>query len=108
MGGPENPNTEGASARNSRIGGAPQGGGFLKDIIYLKGLVELRDYLGNGGALQPLLAGKFALKHVDIINDLTQRKLLNAPKIIPRYFENTNFSTKLNAFKEGITLSKMI
>lgn len=85
-----------------------QGGGFLKDIIYLKGLVELRDYLGNGGALQPLLAGKFALKHVDIINDLTQRKLLNAPKIIPRYFENTNFSTKLNAFKEGITLSKMI
>lgn len=85
-----------------------QGGGFLKDIIYLKGLVELRDYLGNGGDLQPLLAGKFALKHIDIINDLTQRKLLNAPKIIPRYFENTNFSTKLNAFKEGITLSKMI
>lgn len=85
-----------------------QGGGFLKDIIYLKGLVELRDHLGNGGDLKPLLAGKFALKHVDIINDLTQRELLNPPKIIPRYFKNENFSTKLNAFKEGITLSKMI
>ena len=85
-----------------------QGGGFLKDIIYLKGLVELRDYLGKGGDLKPLLAGKFALKHVDIINDLTQRELLNPPKIIPRYFKNEDFSTKLNAFKEGITLSKMI
>ena len=85
-----------------------QGGGFLKDIIYLKGLVELRDHLGNGGDLKPLLAGKFALKHVDIINDLTQRELLNPPKIIPRYFKNENFSNKLNAFKEGITLSKMI
>ncbi|RXG18462.1 putative protein (TIGR02421 family) [Leeuwenhoekiella aestuarii] len=85
-----------------------QGGGFLKDIIYLKGLVELRDHLGKGGDLQPLLAGKFALKHVDIINDLTQRELLNPPKIIPRYFKNEDFSTKLNAFKEGITLSKMI
>ena len=85
-----------------------QGGGFLKDIIYLKGLVELRDYLGSGGDLKPLLAGKFALKHVDIINDLTQRELLSSPKIIPRYFNNDNFTTKLNAFKEGITLSKMI
>merc|ERR1711974_198770 len=48
-----------------------QGGGFLKDIIYLKGLVELRDYLIDGGELEPLLAGKFALKHVDVIKDLT-------------------------------------
>ncbi len=85
-----------------------QGGGFLKDIIYLKGLVELRDYLGNGGDLKPLLAGKFALKHVEIINDLTQRGLLNAPKIIPRYFNHPDFTTKMKAFKEGITLSKMI
>ena len=45
---------------------------------------------------------------VDIINDLTQRELLSSPKIIPRYFNNDNFTTKLNAFKEGITLSKMI
>src|SRR5690606_19631968 len=36
-----------------------QGGGFLKDIIYLKGLVELRDYLRDGGDLEILLSGKF-------------------------------------------------
>ena len=64
-----------------------QGGGFLKDIIYLKGLVELRDYLIDGGELEPLLAGKFALKHVDVIKDLTDRGLLTPPKLKPRYFE---------------------
>ena len=85
-----------------------QGGGFLKDIIYLKGLVELRDYLGKDGDLKPLLAGKFALKHTDIINDLTQRELLNPPKIVPRYFDQPDFTTKIEAFKKGITLSKMI
>ena len=30
-----------------------QGGGFLKDIVYLKGLMELREYMVDGGALEP-------------------------------------------------------
>ncbi|HEA31221.1 MAG TPA: DUF1704 domain-containing protein [Leeuwenhoekiella sp.] len=85
-----------------------QGGGFLKDIIYLKGLVELRDYLGKGGELQPLLAGKFTLKHVPIIKDLTERGLMLQPKIKPRYFEAPCFQDRMKAFKNGISLSKMI
>src|SRR5690606_2066363 len=60
-----------------------QGSGFLKDIIYLKGLVELRDYLRDGGDLEFLLSGKFALKHVPMIKDLTARGLLQPPKIKP-------------------------
>ncbi|HET8737466.1 MAG TPA: tyrosine/phenylalanine carboxypeptidase domain-containing protein, partial [Pricia sp.] len=35
-----------------------QGGGFLKDIVYLKGLLELREYLSQGGDLESLLVGK--------------------------------------------------
>ena len=85
-----------------------QGGGFLKDIIYLKGLVQLRDYLSNGGKLEPLLAGKFALKHVPIIKDLTDRGLLLTPKIKPRYLEAPQFTERIQAFKNGISLSKMI
>ena len=85
-----------------------QGGGFLKDIIYLKGLVELRDYLVDDGELEPLLAGKFALKHVDVINDLTQRKLLIPPKLKPRYLEQKDFTQKIDKLKQGLALSKMI
>jgi len=85
-----------------------QGGGFLKDIIYLKGLVELRDYLVDGGELEPLLAGKFALKHVNVIKDLTQRKLLTPPKLKPRYLEQKDFTQKIDKLKQGLGLSKMI
>ncbi|MDC7995393.1 flavohemoglobin expression-modulating QEGLA motif protein [Altibacter sp. HG106] len=85
-----------------------QGGGFMKDIIYLKGLVQLRDYLQEGGALKPLLAGKFALKHVEIIEDLTNRGLLLPPKVTPRYMQSDSFHQKLDAVKQGLALSKMI
>tara|TARA_R100000935_G_scaffold57344_1_gene91084 strand:+ start:96 stop:1931 length:1836 start_codon:yes stop_codon:yes gene_type:complete len=85
-----------------------QGGGFLKDIIYLKGLMQLRDYLKNGGDLEFLLAGKFAIKHVPMITDLTSRKLLQPPKLKPRYLKTDNFNPRINNIKQGISLFKLI
>ncbi|MAN59182.1 MAG: hypothetical protein CMC08_05025 [Flavobacteriaceae bacterium] len=85
-----------------------QGGGFLKDIIYLKGLVELRDYLADGGAMEPLLAGKFALKHVTVMQDLTNRGLLVPPKLKPRYLMHDNVTQKLEQLNQGMPLSNLI
>ena len=85
-----------------------QGGGFLKDIIYLKGLVQLREYLADGGDLEFLLAGKFALKHVPMIKDLTARGLLFPPKLKPRYLQHKDFEQRINKFKQGVSLSKLI
>lgn len=85
-----------------------QGGGFLKDIIYLKGLVELRDYLIDGGDLEFLLSGKFALKHVPLIKDLTDRGLLQPPIIKPRYLSEDGFEERMTKVRQGIALSKMI
>ena len=85
-----------------------QGGGFLKDIIYLKGLVQLRDYLMDGGDLEFLLAGKFALKHVPMITDLTSRGLVRGPKLKPRYLQQKDFKTRLDKLKQGVSLSKLV
>lgn len=85
-----------------------QGGGFLKDIIYLKGLMELREHLSQGGALEPLLAGKFALRHLATVEDLTERDLLYPPKIKPRYLLNASCDKKLAEFKKGMPLYKMV
>lgn len=85
-----------------------QGGGFLKDIIYLKGLVELRDYLREGGNLEFLLSGKFALKHVPMIKDLTDRGLLQPPKIKPRYLSEDGFKERMTRLRQGISLSDMV
>lgn len=85
-----------------------QGGGFLKDIIYLKGLVELRKYLQDGGRYEPLLAGKFGIKHTQIIRELTERKVLNTGALKPSYLLTENIDQKLNLIREGLPLSQMI
>jgi hypothetical protein len=85
-----------------------QGGGFLKDIIYLKGLVQLRTHLQNGGEYEPLLAGKFGLKHIDVIKALTERKVLQPGALRPSFLLTENITNKLNLIREGLPLSKMI
>ncbi len=85
-----------------------QGGGFLKDIIYLKGLIQLCNYLKEGGDLEFLLAGKFALKHVPMIQDLTDRGLLQPPRIKPRYFQEEGFQERLSKVRQGVSLSNMV
>lgn len=84
-----------------------QGSGFIKDIVYLRGLVELKEYLEHHGDLKFLLSGKFALSQVPLIKELTERKLLHPPKLIPRYFESDGFEERMAALRKGISLSDM-
>ncbi|WP_157111642.1 flavohemoglobin expression-modulating QEGLA motif protein [Nonlabens spongiae] len=85
-----------------------QGGGFLKDIVYLKGFVQLRHYLNTGGDLELLLAGKFALHHVNIIKELVERKVLVKPAIKPRYLEMNCFKNQMKEINAGTYLAQMI
>lgn len=84
-----------------------QGGGFLKDIIYLRGLIHLIEYLKEG-ELEFLLSGKFALKHVPLIQDLQARGLLHKPKIKPRYMQLPEFEERLEKIKNGLFIYEMI
>jgi uncharacterized protein (TIGR02421 family) len=85
-----------------------QGGGFTKDISYLKGLLQLKDYLAEGGELSPLLTGKFALEHLQIINELEERRVLKPKNLSPRYMNSEETKEKLNRIRKGISLSQLI
>lgn len=85
-----------------------QGGGFLKDIIYLKGLVDLRKYLVEGGDYESLLSGKFGIKHTKIIKELTDRRILKPGALRPSYLLTENFTEKINLIRKGLPLSQMI
>tara|TARA_R100001369_G_scaffold20091_2_gene36839 strand:- start:22697 stop:24556 length:1860 start_codon:yes stop_codon:yes gene_type:complete len=85
-----------------------QGGGFLKDIIYLKGLVNLRKYLLEGGDYEALLTGKFALKHTKIIEELTERKVLKKGAIRPSYLLNNESTKRIQLIRDGLPISQMI
>ncbi|HET8753239.1 MAG TPA: tyrosine/phenylalanine carboxypeptidase domain-containing protein, partial [Salinimicrobium sp.] len=85
-----------------------QGSGFIKDIIYLKGIVELKKHLEEGGELEPLLLGKFALKHLPVVNELLARKVLKNTSLLPRYLHTEETKEKLIKLREGISLAQMI
>jgi uncharacterized protein (TIGR02421 family) len=72
-----------------------RGGGTIKDAIYLRGLVEILQYLGDGGQLEPLFLGKMAADHVPLIEELRMRRVLVSPPLQPRYMDNPEVSAKL-------------
>ncbi|GAA4323978.1 hypothetical protein GCM10023115_53020 [Pontixanthobacter gangjinensis] len=85
-----------------------QGGGFMKDIIYLKGLVLLKEHIKNGGDYEPLLAGKFGIKHSGIIKELTDRKVLKPLQIKPSYLHSEKMYKKLELIRQGLSLPQMV
>lgn len=85
-----------------------QGGGFMKDIIYLKGLVLLKDHLQNGGEYEPLLAGKYGIKHTGIIKELTDRKVLKPVQVKPSYLHSEKMYEKLELIRQGLSLPQMV
>ncbi len=85
-----------------------QGGGCTKDIIYLRGIINLLDYLANGGDLELLYIGKIALKHVPLIQELKARKIIKKPPLYPRYLQTTFAKERLERLKKGIQLSELI
>lgn len=85
-----------------------QGGGYTKDIIYLRGLIRLLKYLKSGGELKPLFVGKIAEKHIPIMEELKLRGVLKTAPLTPRYLENKNALLRLNKIKNGISLTELI
>ena len=65
-----------------------RGGGLTKDALYLRGLVEILDYVGDGGELEPLLIGKIAVEHVPIVRELMLSGVLRSPPLRPQYLDS--------------------
>ncbi len=75
---------------------ARRGGGLTKDAVYLSGLRDLVDYLGGGGAFEPLFVGKFALSHLVVLDQLTDEGWVAAPDLLPRYCSREDFDARLS------------
>ena len=85
-----------------------RGGGLTKDAIYLSGLMEVMDYLKEGGDLGPLFVGKIAAEHVPVIRELRLRKVLQAPALEPRYLGMPGVTARLERLARGMTLTDLV
>ncbi|NZA27082.1 DUF1704 domain-containing protein [Luteimonas sp. SJ-92] len=76
---------------------ARRGGGLTKDAVYLGGLCELLEYLQAGGEFEPLFAGKFALTHRKVLDQLRDEGWVAPPDLLPRYTALPDFPERLSA-----------
>ena len=85
-----------------------RGGGLTKDVVYLRGLRRLLQYLAEGGELDTLFLGKFDVEHVPMIRELRHREVLRAPPLSPRYLSDPQARTRLARLGQGFTVLEMI
>jgi uncharacterized protein (TIGR02421 family) len=83
-------------------------GGFTRDFIYLRGLVELLEYLREGGELERLYLGKMAQKHIPIVEELRHRGVLRQPPLTPRLLQDPSARERLDAVRRGLPLTQLI
>jgi len=75
---------------------ALRGGGLTKDAVYLRGLRELVQYLREGGDFSLLFAGKFALSHRVVLDQLIEEGWASVPDVLPRYYSRLAENDRLD------------
>ena len=83
------------------------GGGSAKDAIYLRGITRILDLLADGGNLDVLLVGKFALDHIPLVQDLLDREVLHAPWVRPRWLDVPGAQDRLERLRAGATVTDL-
>ncbi len=81
-------------------------GGLTKDVIYLRGLVNVLEHLKGGATLDPLLVGKMALVHVPAIEQLIERAVLRPPLVRPRWVHDG--AARLEAIGPDTTMLDLV
>jgi uncharacterized protein (TIGR02421 family) len=84
-----------------------RGGGLTKDVVYLRGLQQILDYLANGGQLKPLFVGKIGTQHIPVIRELQWRGVLKAPPLIPRYMDSPDALERLERVRGGLSVAEL-
>jgi len=85
-----------------------RGGGLTKDVVYLRGLVEVLDYLGGGGELEPLLVGKIGVEHLPLVRELQHREVLRPAPLRPRYLDRPAAAPRLAQLRQGIAVTDLL
>jgi uncharacterized protein (TIGR02421 family) len=83
-------------------------GGFTKDSVYLRGLVNLVRFLRAGGDLTPLLVGKVSIGDIAVINELQHRKVLKPTLLMPGYIDSGQARKRLEDLRNGSQIFNLI
>lgn len=85
-----------------------RGGGFVKDAVYLRGLQQVVEYLGDGGRLDTLLVGKISVGHAPVIEELQRRRILVTPPLRPHYLDHPDTHYRLERLRSSTDLVSLV
>lgn len=85
-----------------------RGGGYTKDVVYLRGLSQVLNYLAAGKELEPLYLGKISHEHLSFIQELRWRKVLQAPSLRPRFLDTPLAQQRLEKLGNGLTVLDLV
>ncbi|MGK7396635.1 MAG: flavohemoglobin expression-modulating QEGLA motif protein [Candidatus Cyclobacteriaceae bacterium M3_2C_046] len=83
-------------------------GGLTKDAVYLKGFIELLEYVKQGHALEPLLVGKIRHDYLPLVEELRYRAFLNPAPIRPRYLQDQECLDRLGSINQNTTIFNLV
>ena len=78
-----------------------RGGGFTKDIVYLRGLKTITEYVRTGDDLSSLFVGKIGIEHIDLVEELRLREVLIAPTVLPTFLSDPAVQTRIHQLLEA-------
>ncbi len=83
-------------------------GGLTKDLIYLRGLIDVLAYLRDGHDLEPLLLGKISLADVPAIEELRWREYLRPPRLTPRFLTNPGAADAMMRLRRASSIHDLL
>ena len=85
-----------------------RGGGYTKDVVYLRGLNQVLDYLAAGKELESLYLGKISHEHLSFIQELRWRKVLQPPRLRPRFLDTPLAQERLQKLAHGLSVLDLV
>jgi uncharacterized protein (TIGR02421 family) len=83
-------------------------GGLTKDLVYLRGLIDLVDSVQAGQALDVLWLGKMPLAAVPLVEGLRDRDVLVDPVLTPRYLDTPSAVDRLTSIGGAGTVLDLV
>jgi len=84
-----------------------RGGGLSKDAVYLTGLVNVMEYLKDGGKIDTLYLGKYNIDHIALVEELLQRDILKKP-VLPQFLERDSVKNRVQKVRNGLKVIDLL
>jgi len=83
-------------------------GGLTKDVIYLRGISRVLEFVAERKTIEPLLVGKLSLDDVPLVEELMERGVLRRAWMRPRWSQGADAERRLQRAFDGLDVHELV